>query len=136
LIPSLTQRPTSDQRPIYEKKIGGFEKATSPAVRPVQLPSWAAGSLEQLKLPAAHAIASDVILENGLRLIVQTDSTSPTVLVRGSVKHTVEPQSGVDDDAVAGILKGLYEDGTQNMDRLTFDKVLDEAKSLVPALPD
>jgi predicted Zn-dependent peptidase len=89
-----------------------------------------------IKLSAAHATASDVILENGLRLIVQTDSTSPTVLVRGSVKHTVESQSGVDDDAVAGILKGLYEDGTQNMDRLTFDKVLDEAKSLVPALPD
>jgi hypothetical protein len=126
LIPSPTQRPTSDQRPTYEKKIGGFEKTTSLPVRPVQLPSWVAGALEQLKLPVAHAAASDVILKNGLRLIVQTDSTSPTVLVRGSVKHTVEPQSGVDDGAVSDILEGRYENGTQSMDRLVFDKALDD----------
>jgi zinc protease len=126
LIPSLTQGPTSDQRPTYEKKIGGLEKGTSPAVRPVRLPSWAAGALEQLTIPAAHATASDVILENGLRLIIQTDSASPTVLVRGSVKHTVEPQSGVDDDAVSEILKGLYEGGPQDLDRLALDKALDD----------
>jgi zinc protease len=126
LIPSPTRGPTSDQRPTYEKKIGGLEKGTSPAVRPVQLPSWAAGALEQLKIPAAHAIASDIILENGLRLIVRTDSTSPTVLVRGSVKHTVEPEPGVDDDAVSEILERLYDGGPQNMDRLAFDKALDD----------
>ena len=83
LIPSPTRHPTSDKRPAYEKKSGGFEKVTSPVVRPVQLPSWAAGALEQLKIPEAHALPSDMILENGLRLIVQTDSTSPTVLLRG-----------------------------------------------------
>jgi zinc protease len=125
LIPLPTQRPTSNQRPTYEKKTGGFEKAISPPVRPVQLPPWAAGALEQLKLTVSHATVSDMILENGLRLIIQTDSTSPTVLVRGSVKHTVEFQSGVNDDAVSEILKGLYEDETQNMDRLVFEKALD-----------
>jgi zinc protease len=126
LISSPAQGPTTDQRPTPEKKIGGVEKATSPPVRPVQLPSWAAGALEQLKLPATHATASDAILENGLRLIVQTDSTSPTVLVRGSVMHTVEPQSGGDDNAVSEILEGLYEDGTQKMARCVFDKALDD----------
>ena len=65
-------------------------------------------------------------LDNGLRLIVQTDLTSPTVLLRGSVKHTVQPQPGRGDDAVAEILKGLYEDGPQNMDRIAFDKALDD----------
>jgi zinc protease len=126
LIPSPTQRTTSDQRPTYEKKMGGLEKATSPPVRPVQLPSWAADALEQLKLPAVHATASDVILENGLRLIVQTNPTSPTVLLRGSVKHTVESQSTVDDDVASEILKGLYEDGPHDMDRPVFEKALDD----------
>jgi zinc protease len=126
LNPSPTRRPTSDRRPTYEKKIGGAERATFPAVRPVRLPSWAAGALEQLTTPVAHATAPDMILENGLRLIVQTDSTSPTVLLRGSVKHTVEPQSGRDDDAGSEILKGLYGNGPQNMDRLAFDKALDD----------
>ena len=78
LIPSPARRPTSDRRPTYGKKIGGLEKGTSPAVRPVRLPSWAAGALEQLPLPVAHATVSNMILANGLRLIVQTDSTSPT----------------------------------------------------------
>jgi len=126
LTPSPTRRPTSDRRAPYEKKNGGLEKGTSPAAKPVRLPSWAAGALEQLTLPVAHATASDMTLDNGLRLIVQTDSTSPTVLLRGSVKHTVEPQPGRGDDAVAEILKGLYEDGPQNMDRIAFDKALDD----------
>jgi zinc protease len=126
LIPSPTRHPTSDKRLAYEKKSGGLEKITSPAMRPVQLPSWAAGALEQLKIPAAHALPADMILENGLRLIVQTDSTSPTVLLRGSVKHTVDSQFDVNDAAVAEILKGLYAGGPQDMDRLAFDKALDD----------
>jgi zinc protease len=120
LIPSPTRHATSDRRPTYEKKLAGLEKGTSSDARPVRPPSWAAGALEQLTIPVAHATASDMILENGLRLIVQTDSTSPTVLLRGSVKHTVEPQSGRGDAAVAEILRGLYEDGPQNMDRIYF----------------
>lgn len=125
LIPSPTRHPTSDKRPAYEKKNNGFERVTSPAVQPVQLPSWAA-ALEQLKIPTAHALPSDMILENGLRLIVQRDSTSPTVLVRGSVKHTVDSQSDVNDGAMAEILKGLYAGGPRDMDRLAFDKALDD----------
>jgi zinc protease len=126
LIPSPTRRPTSDKWPAHEKKGDSFEKVTSPVVWPVQLPSWAAGALEQLKIPAAHALPSDMILENGLRLIVQTDSTSPTVLVRGSVKHSVDARSDDSDNAVEEILKGLYAGGPQDMDRLAFDKALDD----------
>jgi zinc protease len=125
LIPSHTRHPTSDKRPAHEKKSGGFEKVTSSVVWPVQPPSWAAGALEQLKIPAAQALPSDMILENGLRLIVQTDSTSPTVLVRGSVKHSVDSRSG-SDSAVVEILKGLYAGGPQDMDHLAFDKALDD----------
>ena len=125
LIPSPTRHPTSNKRQAHEKKSGGLEKVTSPVVWPVQLPSWAAGALEQLKIPAAHALPSDMILENGLRLIVQTDSTSPTVLVRGSVKHSVDSRSE-SESAVVEILKGLYAGGPQDMDRLAFDKALDD----------
>jgi zinc protease len=125
LMPSHTPHPTSDKPLASEKKNAGFEKVIPPVVRPVQLPSWAEGALAQLKIPAAHALPSDMILENGLRLIVQSDSTSPTVLVRGSVKHTVDARSDVN-DAVAEILKGLYAGGPQDMERLAFDKALDD----------
>jgi zinc protease len=126
LTPSPTRHPSSDKRPAHEKKSSGVETVTSPLVQPVQLPPWAAGALEQLKIPAAHALPSDMILQNGLRLIVQTNSTSPTVLVRGSVRHTVDSRSDVHDGAVAEILKGLYAGGPQDMDHLAFEKALDE----------
>ena len=125
LMPSHTPHPTSVKRLTREKKNAGFEKVIPAVIRPVQLPPWAEGALAQLKIPAAHALPSDMILENGLRLIVQTDSTSPTVLVRGSVKHTVDARSDVN-DAVAEILKGLYAGGPQDMNRLAFDKALDD----------
>ncbi len=126
LKPTPSRHPTAGKQLAYAKKTAGLEKVTSPTLRPVELPSWAAEALEQLKVPAAHALPADMTLENGLRLIVQTDSTSPTVLLRGSVKRTVDSQSDVNDDAVAEILKGLYAGGPQDLDRLAFDKALDD----------
>ena len=120
VIPAPAQQPTPGRR------IAGVERAIAPPYSPVKVPSWAADDLEDLTLPAPHAMVSDTVLENGLRLIVETDSTSPTVLLRGCVKHTIEPRSTRNAGALSDVLEGFYEDGTQNMDRLTFEKALDD----------
>jgi zinc protease len=92
----------------------------------VQLPSWAVSALAQLKVPADSITGSDTTLPNGLRLIVKTDPTSPTVSVLGSVKHDSDLQTPAGQEGVADLLDGLFSYGTQTLDRLAFQKALDD----------
>ena len=92
----------------------------------MQLPSWAAGALAELKVPADYITVSDTTLSNGLRLIVKTDPTSPTVSVLGSVKHNADLQTPAGQEGVSDLLGGLFSYGTQTLDRLAFQKALDD----------
>ena len=92
----------------------------------MQLPAWAAGSLAQLKVPTNSVTASDTTLPNGIRLIVKTDHTSPTISVLGSVKHNADLQSPSGQEGVSDLLEGLFSYGTQTLDRLAFQKALDD----------
>jgi zinc protease len=119
-------KPVPTGEPVSEKGFGGGEKVTSAPTKPVQLPSWAAGALAQLKVPADNLTVSDTTLPNGLRLIVKSDPTSPTVSVLGSVKHNSDLQTPVGQEGVSDLLDGLFSYGTQSLDRLAFQKALDD----------
>jgi len=112
--------------PVSEKGFGGGEKVTSAPTKPVPLPTWAAASLAQLKVPADYITVSDTTLSNGLRLIVKTDPTSPTISVLGSVKYNSDLQTPVGQEGVSDLLDGLFSYGTQTLDRLAFQKALDD----------
>ncbi|MGA8214299.1 MAG: pitrilysin family protein [Candidatus Sulfotelmatobacter sp.] len=119
-------KPVPTGEPVSEKGFGGGEKVTSAPTKPVQLPTWAAASLAQLKVPADYITVSDTTLSNGLRLIVKTDPTSPTVSVLGSVKHNSDLQTPVGQEGVSDLLDGLFSYGTQTLNRLAFQKALDD----------
>ena len=121
-----TMVPSFNSSPSIERRVSDGEKATTTPSRSVKLPSWATEGLEQLTIPTVSAPTSDTTLKNGLRLIVKTDSTSPTILLRGSVKRAIQVPSAVDYGTVAEILAELYEYGSQRMDRLSFEKALDD----------
>jgi zinc protease len=123
---TATLKPVNGGGPVSEKGFGGSETVTSPPTKPVELPAWAKGPLEQLQVPADTLAVSDTKLENGIRLIVRTDTTSPTVTVMGEVKHEDDLQTPTGEDGVAGVLDGLYSYGTQSLDRLAFAKALDD----------
>ena len=65
-------------------------------------------------------------LPNGIRLIVRTDRTSPTVTLAGEVKHNSDLQTPPGQEGLGSVLGQLYSYGTQTMDRLTFQKALDD----------
>jgi zinc protease len=88
----------------------------------VELPVWAAKRLEALEIPQGYIEPSETILDNGLRLIVRTDSTSPTVTLRGSVKHISEVQTNVGKEGASEILESLYSYGTEKKDTDTSRK--------------
>jgi zinc protease len=123
---TTTLKPVNGGGPVAEKGFGGGEKVTSSPTKPVELPAWAAGPLQQLQAPANTLAVSDVTLANGIRLIVRTDTTSPTVTLVGSVKHNSDLQTPAGQDGVGGVLDGLYSYGTQTLDRLAFQKALDD----------
>ena len=123
---TATLKPVPTGEAVADKGFGGGEKVTSAPTKPVTLPTWAAATLDQLKLPDNRLAASDTMLANGIRLIVRTDRTSPTVTLVGSVKHNADLQTPVGQEGVSDLLDGLYSYGTQTLGRIEFQKALDD----------
>ncbi len=92
----------------------------------MELPEWAKGPLEEIKPPASYVRRLRHQAANGIRLIVRTDTTSPTVTVVGKIKHNSDLQTPPGEDGLSSVLDQLYSYGTQTLDRLTFQKALDD----------
>jgi zinc protease len=123
---AATLKPVPSGQAIAAKGFGGAEQATTAPTKPVELPAWAAGPLEAIQVPKNSLAVSDTTLPNGIRLIVRTDTTSPTVSVIGEIKHNSDLQTPAGQDGLGSVLDGLYSYGTETLDRLTFQKALDD----------
>ncbi|MGB0122887.1 MAG: pitrilysin family protein [Silvibacterium sp.] len=119
-------KPVPTRKPVASKGFGGAEKIAEISTKPVQLPGWAAGALEQLRVPESYINISDTTLPNGIRLIVRTDTTSPTVTLLGSVKNNPDLQIPAGEEGLSDVLDGLYSYGTRTLNRLAFQKALDD----------
>jgi zinc protease len=111
---------------VSEKGFGGSEQVTSAPKTAVQLPAWAESQLMTLAIPVLDESWTDSTLENGIRLIVKTDHTSPTVTVMGSVHHNENLQAPAGKEGVESVLDELFSYGTETLDRLAFQKALDD----------
>jgi len=123
---TATLKPVPSTKPVATKGYGGAEQVTSAPTKPVELPSWAAQSLAQLKLPTDYIKVTDERLANGIRLIVNSDAISPTVSVVGAVEHNFDLQTPPGKEGVSDLLNGLFTYGSQTLDRLSFQKALDD----------
>jgi zinc protease len=121
-----TLKPAASGEAVASKGFGGSEKATATPTKPVALPVWAEGAVKSLRIPPATPLPSDVVLANGIRLIVQTEKTSPTVSLTGSIKTQTQMQTPAGQEGVADVLEGLFSYGTKTLDRLAFQKALDD----------
>jgi zinc protease len=65
-------------------------------------------------------------LANGIRLIVKTDRTSPTVSILGAVQHDFGLQTPSGQEGIADVLGALFSYGSETRDRLVFHKALDD----------
>jgi len=119
-------KPSPSGEPVASNGFGGAEQLTSAPTKAVELPSWASSRLLTLELPPAQPAASDVTLPNGLRLIVRTVKVTPTVTVVGNVRHDPQMETPSGRDGVARVLENLFSYGTKNLDRLAFQKALDD----------
>ena len=123
---TATLKPAPNGEAVAEKGFGGNEKVTSAPTKPVQLPDWAAKELAELQVPPNFISVSDTTLPNGIRLIVRTDTTSPTVTVEGAVRHDGDLQTPPNQEGVGDVLDQLYSYGTTSLDRIAYQKALDD----------
>jgi len=118
--------PAPSGNPVASSGFGGAEQLTSAPSKPVKLPDWAEAALKSLSVPKAGVHPADVTLANGIRLIVQTETISPTITVVGDIRREEKLETPPGKDGVADILEQLFSYGTTHLDRLAFQKALDD----------
>lgn len=119
--------PASSGKPVASKSRGGGAESLAPAhAKPVKLPAWADKALKRLEIP--HSTVHPVVttLPNGLTLIVQPESVSDTVSVYGHVKNSPGMEAPKGREGVEQVLEQLFPYGTTTLDRMAFQKALDE----------
>jgi zinc protease len=118
--------PTPSDKPISSKSYGGGESLVSSASASVKLPSWAEKITKHLPVPATTLNPFVTNLANGIKLIVQPETVSDTVSVYGRVKNNPKVQTPAGQDGVNQVLGQLFSYGTKSLDRLAFQKALDD----------
>lgn len=130
----LTPEPSGG--PVSSKGFTGPESFNLKPAKPVQLPDWAEASLKRISIPESSIHPTETFLPNGLRLIVQQETVSNTVIVYGHVKNEKNLQQPKGKEGVADVLDSLFAFGTTSLDRLAFQTALDEIAADVSAGTD
>jgi zinc protease len=118
--------PQESGKPISSKSFGGQESFATSKNPNVALPPWAKKLTAKLPAPISTLNPFSTNLPNGLRLIVQPQSVSGTISVSGRVKNNAKVQMPAGKDGVDRALDELFSYGTKSLDRLAFQKALDD----------
>ncbi|MGB2645214.1 MAG: pitrilysin family protein [Candidatus Acidiferrum sp.] len=119
-------KPQPTGAPVAAHGFGGGEELTAAPTKAVELPAWASAKLLALEKPHAEPAPSDVTLLNGLRLIVRTEKITPTITVQGYVRNDADMETAAGREGVSDVLDQLFSYGTKTLDRLAFQKALDD----------
>ncbi len=120
----LTPQPSG--QPVSSAPVGGRESLASKETTRVALPEWAEKTLSRISAPAStvHPVVST--LPNGIQLIVQPEDVSRTVSIYGHIENNPDLEAPAGQDGVSDVLEQLFSYGTGTLDRLSFQKALDD----------
>ena len=118
--------PQSSGKPISHKSFGGKESFAPNNPKSVKLPDWAENAMGQLKVPKSivHPVVST--LPNGIKLIVQPEDISNAVSVYGRIKNNPDLETPKGQEGTDDILEQLFDYGSKKLNRIQFQKALDE----------
>ncbi len=120
----LTPQPSG--KAVSTKSFGGAESFASGESKGVKLPEWAQAAMNRLDVPKLTVNPTVTNLPNGLKLIIQPEAVSDTVCVYGRVKNRPKVQMQKSKEGVDQALDQLFSFGTKSLDRMAFEKALDE----------
>ncbi len=118
--------PESSGKPISSSSFGGAESFAPTETKQVELPAWAETAVGRLAVPNSTTNPTVMTLPNGIKLIIQPESISSTVTIEASVKSNPQLQQPNGKDGVSGVLDRLFEYGSVSLDRVAFQKALDD----------
>jgi zinc protease len=118
--------PEATGKPIAVKPRGKMESFAPKLTKAVKLPDWAEKPLSRFSTPVSTVNPQVTVFQNGLKLIVQYESVSDTVSVYGHVKNNPDLEAPPEKEGVNLVLNSLFSFGTTSLDRLAFQKAIDE----------
>ena len=124
---SAVMLPKGSGRPVSGGGgFGGQENISLGEAKPTALPVWAQTAVMRLTVPAVtmHPVVSH--LPNGLTLVVQPEDVSDTVTVFGHIRNRPEVQAPHGQEGISNLLGELLTYGSQKLDRLSFQRALDD----------
>jgi len=130
----LTPQPSG--KAVSTQSFGGREMFAPAQITGVQLPAWAESTVNRMEIPVSTLNPVVTNLPNGIRLIVQPESISGTVSVYGRIKTNPEMEAPEGRDGVDEMLSALFSYGTKSLDRLAFQKALDDIGAVETAGAD
>jgi zinc protease len=124
IVTVLTPQPSG--APVSSKSFGGAEALAGNPNGAVTLPEWAQNAVTRMAIPdlTIHPVVST--LSNGIKLIVQPETISKSVTVVGEIKNNADLETPKGEEGASSVLGQLFPYGTQTMDRIAFQKALDD----------
>ncbi len=120
----LTPQPSG--KPVSTRSFGGTESFATAQTKGVKLPAWARRAVNEMSIPASSLNPVLTNLPNGIRLIVQPETISDTVSVYGRIRINPDMETPKGQEGVNQVLGQLLSYGTKSLDRLAFQKALDD----------
>jgi len=106
------------------------QNAVAPS-KPEPLPDWATAALSNLQPPDPLLHPTEMKLSNGITLVVQPETISPTVFVSGLIKTNPGLEEAPGKDGVASLTAALLPYGTTTYSRLHYQAELDKIAATV-----
>jgi zinc protease len=118
--------PETSGKPVPSRSPGRLESFAPKKAKPVRLPDWAEKALKRLTIPPSTVHPEVTILPNGLKLIIQPESVSNTVSIYGHIKNKPDLETPKGKEGIDQVLSQLFPYGSTTLDRIAFQKALDE----------
>jgi zinc protease len=109
------------------------ENNSIPPSKHEPLPAWAQTVLDHLQVPQQTLTPVDMTLANGIRLIVQPEHVTHTVVVTGEILNNPQVQMPAGKEGVARVTDALFPFGTATYDRVAFQAELDKIAATTSA---
>jgi len=118
--------PQSAGKPVSARTRGGMESFAPRETKSVELPGWADKALKRLSVPVSTVKPEVIVLPSGLKVIIQYASVSDTASVYGHVKNNPNLEVPEGKEGLDRVLGPLFSFGTTSLNRLAFQKALDD----------